>query len=594
MRTAAALALFSGILIGISMVSGPSVRPAMAKETTNSVAPILGGNFSGMKMDPFRQRLYLDDPSGESVVVFDTSSNTVVADIVVGRGPNGMDVSADGSELYVAVTVANRLAVVDLDTLTLRASMNISGSPTDVVAGRLGRAYVVSSTQLSVVDTGSLSVVNRVVLSVWDHTECITPDKDVLYVVNQGETPAEGFKYSVVSDNVTLLSEAPWSGIGDNVNNMLVSPDGSRLYIAAGAPYYVQELSVSDWSQVGQLDVGGYADWVGLDNAGGLAIGTSNPYNGASVFNTSTSARIDTFFANDPYYSPMIAELNHNGSIAYLLVGDFGFGPYSLYSVKTNVTDYGSAPVVPILTSQPVRITVAEPGLAPAVQLSGCLVSPTSIVPDGTVQTVTATPGCVIQATLYRSSTVRYVTSLGASSFTFTTCSAASCPAFSATVFRQFNVTVSYSVIGGGSPSQPVMGYFSSGRLSNIVLGLAGRALWADNSFWWTTVTLGGSTASERWVAPTPFGQVTGPEHLVVVYYHQFHVGFSADGPGFVSPSPGWFNSGSVVAISATPRIGHRFTGWTTSTALILISSGSAATTQARINGPGVVTGNFM
>ena len=62
-------------------------------------------------------RIFVSNEYGNSVTVIDAKSNTVIKNISVGTRPRGIGLSPDKTELYVAVSVDNQIAVIDTQSL---------------------------------------------------------------------------------------------------------------------------------------------------------------------------------------------------------------------------------------------------------------------------------------------------------------------------------------------------------------------------------------------------------------------------------------------------------------------------------------------
>jgi len=111
----------------------------------------------------------------------------------------------------------------------------------------------------------------------------------------------------------------------------------------------------------------------------------------------------------------------------------------------------------------------------------------------------------------------------------------------SLTYYHQFVLTLSYSVLGGGSPAPPSLSAVSTGIPLVQVLAPQPTQVWTDeNSTYSLPTQLGGSTSTERWVTnlTQTSGVVSGPLVMPLVYYHQFllSLSYSVDGGG--SPIP--------------------------------------------------------
>jgi hypothetical protein len=163
--------------------------------------------------------------------------------------------------------------------------------------------------------------------------------------------------------------------------------------------------------------------------------------------------------------------------------------------------------------------------------------------------------------------------------------------------YHQDVLTLSYSVVGGGTPFSPF--------LTGTVWGTAGPigsvsttplGYWLDaGSPWSVSNPLSGSTPTERWQSAGPTSGLVSAETLSFIYNHQFFVTFAASpiGDGTASPASNWFDAGATVSIGATAGAGFAFSTWTSSTAGIAIASANSASTTATINAAGIVTATF-
>jgi len=96
--------------------------------------------------------------------------------------------------------------------------------------------------------------------------------------------------------------------------------------------------------------------------------------------------------------------------------------------------------------------------------------------------------------------------------------------AFEVTYAVPVNMTVSYSIIGGGSPVQPVFVYIQVGHEKNQSLSTSGTTFSVDlGSPWFVTPNpLAGSSSSERWLSTKSTSGVASAQTVVLSYYHQF------------------------------------------------------------------------
>lgn len=166
----------------------------------------------------------------------------------------------------------------------------------------------------------------------------------------------------------------------------------------------------------------GTIQWSSTDTAG---IFSANP---CTLTTTANSA-----FCGVSYTATSSAQI----TASYLGDGN-NTGSQGSFSITANV-------------QETIQITVANSGPFASVVLSGCAVSPTTILADGASHPFTASSGCTgIIATLPPpGQTTAYLTASDQSSLTIPSCSSSSCKAFSATIYYQLFNTYQ------ASPSSP-------------------------------------------------------------------------------------------------------------------------------------------
>jgi sugar lactone lactonase YvrE len=318
-------------ITGVLSASEPP--PLQHSTAAGSSGPtVVKGNFSYLKLDPLRPRLYLSDVSSKSIVVLNTTDDEQIASINLGYGPLSMDISADGQELYVALLDAEALAVVNLTTLKLSEEILLSIWPGEVCAGRLGRAYVVETDEIGegwnypvVVDTNASRQIGKITSGglIFNGDLClVSPDRQTLYIGDRDQGPSTIYKFSVKADNVSLVSKSPFDNDLDFIKDMALSPDGSRLYVAAASmlPDGITIFNSTDWTLIGRLETSSPPTSVALVANGSLAFAAHWPYpSEVSMFNTSTLADIANFATLRDNGAPFFVRVNPDGSRVYVL-----------------------------------------------------------------------------------------------------------------------------------------------------------------------------------------------------------------------------------------------------------------------------------
>jgi YVTN family beta-propeller protein len=177
--------------------------------------------------------------SNNSVVIVDMTTLTITDTIFVGSSPAGLAVAPDGQTLYVALTGAYRIAVVDLTTKTV-STINIPAPPFDVEVGN-GYLYAtpnnqnisgimqINLTTHAVTDfSGGVSIYTQGLLE-------ISQDKNSLYFANKGLSPGTLAKYDISVNPPNLLYQNPHGSLGSNGQDLSLTADGQHIYYAVGS-----------------------------------------------------------------------------------------------------------------------------------------------------------------------------------------------------------------------------------------------------------------------------------------------------------------------------------------------------------------------
>ncbi len=133
--------------------------------------------------------------------------------------------------------------------------------------------------------------------------------------------------------------------------------------------------------------------------------------------------------------------------------------------------------------------------------------------------------------------------------------------------FHQYALSVSFSVVGGGTPPNLVFTFSVFGVTSSIQLATSEQIIWSDRATAYTLPSiLNGSSAGEQWIASgATSGMVSNQMTISPNYQHQYYFAFQAVPPegGQVLTSSGWYDSGMKVGLSVAVVVGWQFEGWT-------------------------------
>lgn len=131
--------------------------------------------------------------------------------------------------------------------------------------------------------------------------------------------------------------------------------------------------------------------------------------------------------------------------------------------------------------------------------------------------------------------------------------------------YNQFATEASYTVVGGGTPSAPILRCTSFDDPVTETLAAAAQELWLDAGTGWSISGQLNGTAAQRWVAVSPtYGKATSSSQINATFQDQFFVAISVPpAGGSVTSASGWHDSGSSLALTATASGGWKFEGWT-------------------------------
>lgn len=166
-----------------------------------------------LAVSPDGSRLVVSNWCGFDVTVIDTTTDTPLARIDVGRHPRGIAISNDSRDAFVSVMGEARIDVVDLQSLRVVHSIgDAAGStPRHLVLSPDGRHLYVSNHRLNSVrkiDLRTDRVVGTVTTGAETRTMAISDDGDSLYVTNYGD----GTLSKVRTSDMALL-QTVYSGV---------------------------------------------------------------------------------------------------------------------------------------------------------------------------------------------------------------------------------------------------------------------------------------------------------------------------------------------------------------------------------------------
>ncbi len=230
---------------------------------------LLGSLGADMEVDAARQRLYISVPSLNQVVVISTETYEIIERVTVGTEPRGIDISIDGSLLFVALGGSSSVVFLDLETFNF-SQVEIGtelGSPHtwDVIEGRPRRVFVSPDRSsggvayIVMIDRDANNAAIRVADGRYYWNRPIfasSPDRAAVYVGEWRFHPNSLYKLDISDDPVSGTTVGPVIRENDHgsvsgTHELAVSPDGNIIHTASG-----QALRTDSFIQVGKVGAG--------------------------------------------------------------------------------------------------------------------------------------------------------------------------------------------------------------------------------------------------------------------------------------------------------------------------------------------------
>ncbi|MGJ8654786.1 MAG: thrombospondin type 3 repeat-containing protein [Opitutaceae bacterium] len=222
----------------------------------------LGGDAHEMVYDEVRQRFYVSVPSLNEVVIVSTAPFSIAGSIPFGSAPRGIDLSHDGTRLFVALNGAGAVGVVDLSdnsVSTIPIGTELGDPRTwDVIEAQPDRLFVSSNPGSSGfawivqvrLDQGNAAtrVANGQIIRAAP-IFAVDAVADFLYV-GSGFSPNSLYKLDLSQDTAPEVLEDNHGSVS-GTSQLALSPDGSAIHLLSG-----QVLNTSDFTQNADLATG--------------------------------------------------------------------------------------------------------------------------------------------------------------------------------------------------------------------------------------------------------------------------------------------------------------------------------------------------
>src|SRR5437764_1728132 len=194
-----------------------------------------------------RVKIYVTNEMSGDLSVIDGDTQTAIGNFPLGKRPRGIKVSPDGKSLFVALSgspnagpgvdpktlpppdrSADGIGEVDADTYKVKRIIHAGNDPEQLdISADGSRLYVANedAAQVSVVDVPSGTSVATVKIGEEPEGVTIRPDGKVVYVTSEGD----GAVFAIDTGTNKLLKRIP---VGPRPRSIGFLPDGSRAYVS--------------------------------------------------------------------------------------------------------------------------------------------------------------------------------------------------------------------------------------------------------------------------------------------------------------------------------------------------------------------------
>jgi YVTN family beta-propeller protein len=209
--------------------------------------------------------------AGDTVSVINTRRNEVVATIPVGKVPAGVTVSPDGKRVYVTNRGDDTVTVISTKRKKVIATVPVQDKPANVVLSPDGRrAYVTNfgSNTVSVLDTETNEVVpvpdgEAIKVGIVPIGLAVTPDGSRVYVVNVNFSPVGPpplGNVSVIDTATNTVVETVTVGAGPRA--VAITADGAYAYVTNFPDNTLSVIEIASNEVVDTFQVDGGPNWV--------------------------------------------------------------------------------------------------------------------------------------------------------------------------------------------------------------------------------------------------------------------------------------------------------------------------------------------
>jgi YVTN family beta-propeller protein len=262
-----------------------------------------GSPFAGPGVD--ESKLPPPDRSADGIGVFDVQQNKLLKVMKSGNDPEQFALSRDGKLLYVSNEDAATASIFDLASEKVAQALPVGSEPEGVTMTPDGKfVYVTSEGEgaLFVIDARAGKVVKNFKVGHRARSVAFLPDGSRAYVTCE----VDNLVAVVDAVRQELIKTIPLGGKQFRPMGVVVSPDGSQVYVSSGGGHRVFAISTATDQITGSIEVGQRPWGIALSGDGKKLYTANGPSNDVSVVDLAKQAVIKKIKVGDRPYGVLV------------------------------------------------------------------------------------------------------------------------------------------------------------------------------------------------------------------------------------------------------------------------------------------------
>jgi YVTN family beta-propeller protein len=244
-----------------------------------SGSPIAGPGVDEKSLPP-------PDKGADGIGEVDIKANKLLRILRAGSDPEGVALSPDGKEAFIANEDTGQLSVVQIADGTVSESFKVGAEPEGVAVTPDGRQVWVTSEDAGavyIVDLPSRQVLKSIEVGARPRSIAFLPDMSRAYVPEENEATL-----AVIDAKALTLIDKIKLGDGMRPMGTVMSPDGKQLYVSTGRSKMVLIVDTAANQVVGSIEAGPRPWGIALSGDGRTLYSANGPSNDVSVIDLAT------------------------------------------------------------------------------------------------------------------------------------------------------------------------------------------------------------------------------------------------------------------------------------------------------------------